>query len=97
MFDLFVEINLTGLASVFLFYLLILGVGNALGMWAAGKKSNVEGVSEEVGSRGALTLAKFTISPFVEGIDLLLKFLIFPTLYIYQLNFLNYICFFVAS
>ena len=42
--DMFGEINMTGLASVILFYLLILGVG----MWAAQKKSNVEGVSEEV-------------------------------------------------
>jgi len=41
--DLFGEINLTGLASVILFYLLILGVG----MWAAQKKSDVEGISEE--------------------------------------------------
>lgn len=41
--DMFGEINMTGLASVILFYLLILGVG----MWAAQKKSNVEGVSEE--------------------------------------------------
>ena len=42
--DLFGEINLTGLASIIVFYLLILGVG----MWAARKKSDVEGVSEEV-------------------------------------------------
>ena len=42
--DILGDINLTGLASVILFYLLILGVG----MWAAQKKSNVEGVSEEV-------------------------------------------------
>jgi len=41
--DLFGEINMTGLASVILFYLLILGVG----MWAAQKKSDVEGISEE--------------------------------------------------
>lgn len=41
--DMFGEINLTGLASVILFYLLILGVG----MWAAQKKSDVEGISEE--------------------------------------------------
>jgi len=41
--DILGDINLTGLASVILFYLLILGVG----MWAAQKKSNVEGVSEE--------------------------------------------------
>ena len=67
--DLFGEINLTGLASVILFYLLILGVtiimmmmlgrccvliyfyhGSDLkvGMWAAQKKSDVEGISEEV-------------------------------------------------
>jgi len=39
------DIDLVGLLSVVIFYLLILGVG----MWAAGKKSNVEGVSEEVG------------------------------------------------
>jgi len=39
----FGEINLSGLASVILFYLLILGVG----MWAAQKKSDVEGISEE--------------------------------------------------
>ena len=38
------EIDLMGLLSVILFYFLILGVG----MWAARKKSNVEGVSEEV-------------------------------------------------
>ena len=38
------DIDLVGLLSVVLFYLLILGVG----MWAARKKSNVEGVSEEV-------------------------------------------------
>jgi hypothetical protein len=38
------DIDLIGLLSVVIFYLLILGVG----MWAAGKKSNVEGVSEEV-------------------------------------------------
>ena len=38
------DINLTGLLSIIIFYLLILGVG----MWAARKKSNVEGVSEEV-------------------------------------------------
>ncbi len=44
------DIDLVGLLSVVIFYLLILGVG----MWAAGKKSHVEGVSEEVG----------TISPF---------------------------------
>ena len=43
--DLFGEINLTGLCSIIVFYLLILGVG----MWAARKKSSVEGVSEEVG------------------------------------------------
>ena len=42
--DLFGDINLTGLLSIIIFYLLILGVG----MWAARKKSNVEGVSEEV-------------------------------------------------
>jgi len=41
--DLFEEINMTGLMSIIMFYLLILGVG----MWAARKKSNVEGVSEE--------------------------------------------------
>lgn len=41
--DLFGDMNLTGLASIIMFYLLILGVG----MWAARKKSNVEGVSEE--------------------------------------------------
>jgi hypothetical protein len=38
------DIDLIGLLSVVIFYLLILGVG----MWAAGKKSHVEGVSEEV-------------------------------------------------
>ena len=38
------DIDLLGLLSVVIFYLIILGVG----MWAAGKKSNVEGVSEEV-------------------------------------------------
>jgi hypothetical protein len=38
------DIDLVGLLSVVIFYLLILGVG----MWAAGKKSHVEGVSEEV-------------------------------------------------
>lgn len=37
------EIDLVGLLSVVIFYLLILGVG----MWAARKKSHVEGVSEE--------------------------------------------------
>ena len=42
--DLFGDMNMTGLASIIMFYLLILGVG----MWAARKKSNVEGVSEEV-------------------------------------------------
>ena len=42
--DLFGDINLTGLLSIIIFYLLILGVG----MWAARKKSDVEGVSEEV-------------------------------------------------
>ena len=43
--DLFIgEINVSGLCSIIVFYLLILGVG----MWAARKKSNVEGVSEEV-------------------------------------------------
>jgi len=41
--DLFGDMNLTGLASIIMFYLLILGVG----MWAARKKSDVEGVSEE--------------------------------------------------
>jgi len=41
--DLLGDINLTGLLSIIVFYLLILGVG----MWAARKKSNVEGVSEE--------------------------------------------------
>jgi len=42
--DLFIgEINVSGLCSIIVFYLLILGVG----MWAARKKSNVEGVSEE--------------------------------------------------
>jgi hypothetical protein len=46
------DIDLVGLLSVVIFYLLILGVG----MWAAGKKSHVEGVSEEVG----------TISPFLK-------------------------------
>ena len=46
--DILGEINLTGLASVILFYLLILAVG----MWAAQKKSDIEGVSEEVGSMG---------------------------------------------
>jgi hypothetical protein len=40
------DIDLVGLLSVVIFYLLILGVG----MWAAGKKSHVEGVSEEVGT-----------------------------------------------
>ena len=40
----FGELNLVGLSSIIVFYLLILGVG----MWAARKKSNVEGVSEEV-------------------------------------------------
>lgn len=39
----FGEINVMGLCSIILFYLLILGVG----MWAARKKSDVEGVSEE--------------------------------------------------
>ena len=43
--DLFGDMNMTGLASIIVFYLLILGVG----MWAARKKSDVEGVSEEVG------------------------------------------------
>ena len=38
------DINVSGLCSIILFYLLILGVG----MWAARKKSDVEGVSEEV-------------------------------------------------
>ena len=38
------DIDLMGLLSVILFYFVILGVG----MWAAQKKSNVEGVSEEV-------------------------------------------------
>ena len=38
------DIDMMGLLSVILFYFLILGVG----MWAAQKKSNVEGVSEEV-------------------------------------------------
>jgi hypothetical protein len=47
------DIDLVGLLSVVIFYLLILGVG----MWAAGKKSHVEGVSEEVG----------TISLFLKG------------------------------
>lgn len=42
----FGEINVMGLCSIILFYLLILGVG----MWAARKKSDVEGVSEEVGN-----------------------------------------------
>ena len=43
--DLFIgDINVSGLCSIIVFYLLILGVG----MWAARKKSNVEGVSEEV-------------------------------------------------
>ena len=42
----FGEINVMGLCSIILFYLLILGVG----MWAARKKSDVEGVSEEVKS-----------------------------------------------
>jgi len=37
------DIDLMGLLSVIIFYFLILGVG----MWAATKKSNVEGVSEE--------------------------------------------------
>ena len=76
--DMFGEINLTGLASVILFYLLILGVTSSsmmmmmmmmmtmmmmmmtmreifickselkVGMWAAQKKSDVEGISEEV-------------------------------------------------
>ena len=40
----FGDINVSGLCSIILFYLLILGVG----MWAARKKSDVEGVSEEV-------------------------------------------------
>ena len=39
------DIDLVGLLSVVIFYFIILGVG----MWAAKKKSNVEGVSEEVG------------------------------------------------
>ena len=38
------DIDLMGLLSVIIFYFVILGVG----MWAAQKKSNVEGVSEEV-------------------------------------------------
>lgn len=38
------DINIMGLCSIICFYLLILGVG----MWAARKKSDVEGVSEEV-------------------------------------------------
>ena len=40
----FGDINISGLCSIIVFYLLILGVG----MWAARKKSDVEGVSEEV-------------------------------------------------
>ena len=40
----FGDINISGLCSIILFYLLILGVG----MWAARKKSDVEGTTEEV-------------------------------------------------
>lgn len=40
----FGDINVSGLCSIILFYLLILGVG----MWAARKKSDVEGTTEEV-------------------------------------------------
>lgn len=39
----FGDINVSGLCSIILFYLLILGVG----MWAARKKSDVEGTTEE--------------------------------------------------
>jgi len=41
--EIFGDVNMTGLLSVILFYLLILGVG----MWAARKKSDAEGVTEE--------------------------------------------------
>jgi len=41
--EIFGDVNMTGLLSVILFYLLILGVG----MWAAQKKSDAEGVTEE--------------------------------------------------
>ena len=46
------EINISGLMSVILFYILILGVG----MWAARKKSDVEGVSEEVRLSSSLSI-----------------------------------------
>ena len=56
--DLFGDINLTGLLSIIIFYLLILGVG----MWAARKKSNVEGVSEEVSYLTSLQVTSSCIS-----------------------------------
>ena len=53
----FGEINVMGLCSIILFYLLILGVG----MWAARKKSDVEGVSEEVNKGFNLKIDNFSI------------------------------------
>ena len=43
-FQLFTMINIAGVISVILFYLLILGVG----MWASRKQSGVEGIDQEV-------------------------------------------------
>ena len=43
-FQPFTMINIAGVISVILFYILILGVG----MWASRKQSGVEGVDQEV-------------------------------------------------
>ena len=78
------DIDLMGLLSVIIFYFLILGVG----MWAAQKKSNVEGVSEEVGG--------FSIFIFVCLYDILFFFhktistkLIYLYLFLYFLHFFS--------
>ena len=54
----FGDINVSGLCSIILFYLLILGVG----MWAARKKSDVEGTTEEVYDSN-LTVDKILFDP----------------------------------
>ena len=55
------DIDLLGLLSVIIFYFVILGVG----MWAAQKKSNVEGVSEEVSVVHHADFGTFSRKPIV--------------------------------
>lgn len=55
------DIDLLGLLSVIIFYFVILGVG----MWAAQKKSNVEGVSEEVSAVHHADFSTFSRKPIV--------------------------------